>query len=76
MSTHFVVPPEFHGQRLDRFLVSVLADRSRSQLQRLIAEGHVAIATTAGRQKTAKPNLQLRQGDRVTLDAPVPSAAA
>jgi 23S rRNA pseudouridine1911/1915/1917 synthase len=73
VNTHFVVPPEFDGQRLDRFLVSVLADRSRSQLQRLISEGHVVIATTTGHQKTAKPNLQLREGDRVTLDAPEPT---
>ena len=73
MNTHFVVPAEFDGQRLDRFLVSVLADRSRSQLQRLITDGYVVIATTTGQQKTAKPNLQLREGDRVTLDAPEPT---
>ena len=29
------------GQRLDRFLVSVLADHSRSQIQKLITDGHV-----------------------------------
>jgi len=39
----FTVPPDFDGQRLDRFLVSVLADHSRSQIQRLIADGRVAL---------------------------------
>jgi 23S rRNA pseudouridine1911/1915/1917 synthase len=39
----FTVPPDFDGQRLDRFLVSVLAEHSRSQIQRLIADGRVAL---------------------------------
>jgi 23S rRNA pseudouridine1911/1915/1917 synthase len=68
----FEVPLEFDGQRLDRFLVSVLADQSRSQLQRLITEGHVAIATASGLKKGAKSNLQLHEGDRIALDIPAP----
>jgi 23S rRNA pseudouridine1911/1915/1917 synthase len=75
VSIDFVVPPEFEGQRLDRFLVSVLADHSRSQLQRLIAGGHVGVTTRAGPAKTAKANLALREGDRVQVDMP-PSQAA
>jgi 23S rRNA pseudouridine1911/1915/1917 synthase len=74
-STHhepidFEVPGEFDGQRLDRFLVSVLADHSRSQLQRLITGGHVTVSTGSGLTKAAKPNLQLREGDHVRVDAP------
>jgi 23S rRNA pseudouridine1911/1915/1917 synthase len=66
----FQVPPEFDGQRLDRFLVSVLADQSRSQLQRLITDGHVTVSTASGLNKAAKSNLQLREADRVRVDSP------
>ena len=37
----FTVPSDFDGHRLDRFLVSVLGGYSRSQIQKLIADGHV-----------------------------------
>ena len=72
---NFEVPSEFDGQRLDRFLVGVLADHSRSQLQRLITEGHVAVTTGSGLTKSAKSNLQLRTGDRVHVDEPAPRPA-
>ena len=36
-----VVEPEQDGLRLDHFLTAVLPDHSRSQVQRLIREGHV-----------------------------------
>jgi 23S rRNA pseudouridine1911/1915/1917 synthase len=68
----FEVPSDFNGQRLDRFLVSVLGDQSRSQLQRLITDGHVTVTTGSGLTKGAKSNLQLREGDRVSVDAPAP----
>ena len=68
----FEVPPDFDGQRLDRFLVSVLAEHSRSQLQRLIADGHITVTTSSGKAKTPKPNLQLREGDRIQMDVPQP----
>jgi 23S rRNA pseudouridine1911/1915/1917 synthase len=70
------VSPEFDGQRLDRFLVAVLADQSRSQLQRLIADGHVTVTTASGRAKTAKANLALKEGDRIQLDPPAPRPTA
>ena len=72
MPIDFVVPPDFEGQRLDRFLVSVLADQSRSQLQRLIADGHVTVTTPSGAPKTAKANLSLKDGDRIQVEAPPP----
>ncbi len=59
----FVVTSEFKGQRLDRFLVSVLADYSRSQIQKLIADGQVVVAA-----REARPNLTVRAGDRVTVN--------
>jgi 23S rRNA pseudouridine1911/1915/1917 synthase len=61
----FEVPPEYDKQRLDRFLVSVLGDLSRSQIQRLIADGHVAVANRA-----ARANLAMREGDRVSVTMP------
>jgi 23S rRNA pseudouridine1911/1915/1917 synthase len=67
----FTVPPEFDGQRLDRFLVSVLADQSRSQIQRLIGEGHVAVP-----RGQAKPNLAVREGERIQVDVPPPAPSA
>src|SRR5215510_9536910 len=66
----FVVPAEFEGERLDRFLVSVLADQSRSQIQKLITDGRVTLD-----RKHAKANLALRPGDRVTVDLPPPAPA-
>ena len=72
VSLAFDVPAEFDSQRLDRFLVSVLADQSRSQLQRLIADGHVTVATASGLNKSAKSNLQLHEGDHVCVEAPAP----
>jgi 23S rRNA pseudouridine1911/1915/1917 synthase len=73
MALEFEVPPEYDGQRLDRFLVSVLEGHSRSQIQRLIADGHVAML--AGRRAApAKANLAVREGDRVGIDLPAPAA--
>jgi 23S rRNA pseudouridine1911/1915/1917 synthase len=69
--TDLVVPPEQGGQRLDRFLTSFLGSHSRSQLQKLIADG---LVTVAGR--TAKANLTLKDGDRVRIELPVPVASA
>jgi 23S rRNA pseudouridine1911/1915/1917 synthase len=60
-----IVPSDFDGQRLDRFLVSVLEGYSRSQVQKLIADGHV-VATGRG----ARANLTMHNGDRVTVDLP------
>ena len=61
----FVVPEDAEPQRLDRFLVSVLPEHSRSQIQRLIEDGHV---TLVGR--TAKANLLVRPGDQMSVVIP------
>jgi 23S rRNA pseudouridine1911/1915/1917 synthase len=61
------VPDESNGVRLDQFLVSVLEGRSRSQIQRLIKDGHVRVA---GRE--AKPNQPVKAGQAVTVDSPDP----
>lgn len=61
----FTVPPDFNGERLDRFLVSVLESHSRSQIQKLIADGHVTLD-----RREARANLAMREGERVTVDLP------
>jgi len=61
----FTVPPDFIGERLDRFLVSVLESHSRSQIQKLIADGHVALD-----RREARANLAMQEGERVTVDLP------
>jgi 23S rRNA pseudouridine1911/1915/1917 synthase len=61
------VPDDSEGVRLDQFLVSVVADHSRSQIQRLIKEGHVLVA---GRE--AKANQAVKVGQSITLDVPEP----
>jgi 23S rRNA pseudouridine1911/1915/1917 synthase len=69
----FVVPAEFDGQRLDRMLVSVLGDYSRSQIQRLISDRHVDIqreGPRGGRAHETRANLVVRQGDRVSIALP------
>jgi 23S rRNA pseudouridine1911/1915/1917 synthase len=89
MPQEYVVPSDFDGQRLDRFLVSVLADQSRSQIQRLIADGHVVIrksrrrgasrppgtssVDTSGPPASAKANLVMREGDVISIDIPEPA---
>jgi 23S rRNA pseudouridine1911/1915/1917 synthase len=67
--TDLVVPAEQRGQRLDRFLTSFFGGHSRSQLQKLIADG---LVTVDGR--TAKANLALRDGDHVRVELPEPVA--
>jgi len=57
------------GERLDRYLSSVVPGQSRSQIQRLIEQGHVSVA---GRK--AKANLAVKAGDRITVDVPEPVA--
>jgi 23S rRNA pseudouridine1911/1915/1917 synthase len=64
----FDVPADYDGQRLDRVLVSMLADHSRSQLQRLITGGSIRVRGCVVR----KANTIVHGGDRVEVDAPAP----
>src|SRR6187397_1333933 len=58
------------GQRLDRFLAAHLPALSRSQIQRLIEDGHVTVSR--GR---AKPGLAIAAGTEVTVVVPPPAPA-
>jgi len=63
----FTVPADADGARLDRFLVSVIGDHSRSQIQRLIKDGFVHIAG-----RPVKPNQAVRSGQDVAVEIPEP----
>ncbi len=61
------VPEESAGIRLDRFLASILADHSRSQIQRLIKEGRIRVG-----DRDAKPNQAVKVGQAISVDVPAP----
>ncbi len=68
MATHTLnVPDDGDGTRLDRFLVSILPDHSRSYIQRLIKDGHVLVAG-----QPAKSNHQVKAGQAIQIDVPEP----
>ena len=70
-SIELTVSPEYAGQRLDRFLVSVLEQQSRSQIQKLIVDSRVHVRREGTSAATAaRANLAMREGDRVTVDLP------
>jgi 23S rRNA pseudouridine1911/1915/1917 synthase len=65
------IPDEAEGTRLDVYLASVLAGRSRSQIQRLIKDGHVRLDG-----RPAKANHAVKCGQRVEVDLPEAAEAA
>lgn len=68
---HFTVPDDAAGQRLDLFLVNVVPDRSRSQIQRLIKSEQARIDGAV----VTRPNVALRPGQSIALAVPPPVAA-
>jgi 23S rRNA pseudouridine1911/1915/1917 synthase len=68
VSLSFSVPDDSAGTRLDVFLVSVLAGHSRSNIQRLIKEGHVQVDG-----RGAKANQAIKTGQHVAVDVPEPT---
>ena len=67
MSTTFAVTDESAGARLDVFLTSVLGGHSRSNIQRLIKDGHVRVDGRPG-----KANQPTKAGQTVDVDLPEP----
>jgi 23S rRNA pseudouridine1911/1915/1917 synthase len=61
------VPDDSDGIRLDRFLVSILPEQSRSHIQRLIKQGLVRVA---GHE--AKSNQQVKTGQEISVEVPTP----
>lgn len=62
---HVEVAAEYDGVRLDSFLAALLPDRSRSQLQRLIKEGHVT-----GPVEGLKASMPVKAGQTFHIDLP------
>ncbi len=63
-----LVPAEFEGERVDRFLASSLElDMSRNYIQKLIGEGLLKV-----NDGTVKSSYRCREDDRVTLFIPAP----
>lgn len=62
-----VVAAEDAGTRLDRYLAQVNPDLSRSYIQHLIGDGHVAV-----NGRSVKPSYNVQPGDRISLVVPVP----
>jgi len=67
----FTVPEDSAGGRLDVFLTSMLAGHSRSQIQRLIKDGHVHVDG-----KLAKANQSMKAGQTVAVELPEPVEAS
>jgi 23S rRNA pseudouridine1911/1915/1917 synthase len=57
------------GQRIDRYIVSLLSDVSRSSVQQMIAEGNILV-----NGHTSKPGYVLRIGDEVQIVQSTPDA--
>jgi 23S rRNA pseudouridine1911/1915/1917 synthase len=64
-----IVPPEQNGQRLDQVLAALVPQQSRSQLQRLIKEGHVSVEGKAA----TRTNTPVVAGQSIDLDVPPPA---
>jgi 23S rRNA pseudouridine1911/1915/1917 synthase len=65
------VSDEHDGSRLDQFLAAVLGSHSRSQIQRLIRDGHVRTPA-----KHVRPSTPVHAGDRVAVAIPAPAPSA
>lgn len=67
----FPVDASQAGERLDLFLVARVGGQSRSQIQRLIRDGHVQVGG-----KPSRPNYAVRGGDVVAIEIPDPVPSA
>lgn len=67
------VSDDDHGQRLDKWLVALAPEFSRSHLQGLVERGHVRVATGAQVRVELTPSRKLVAGQRVELQL-VPTA--
>lgn len=62
-----IIEVESGGKRLDVYLCEELSELTRSRIQKLIAEGSIAVNGAA-----AKANLKLKPGDRIEVVVPQP----
>ena len=66
---HLKVTAEHHGTRLDHCITAVLPSRSRSQIQRLIRNGHVHL-----NKKSIRASHTVHVGDVIDLEIPEPES--
>jgi 23S rRNA pseudouridine1911/1915/1917 synthase len=66
---HETVPAALDGERLDR-VVAMLTGRPRSDVDRFVAEGRVAV----GGRVATKTGRKLRKGEVLSVDVPAPEA--
>lgn len=65
MGLQFCIEEEQSGERIDKFLSSVLPDLSRSYIQKLIKDGQVTVDDTV-----VKANYKLSNGELVNVEEP------
>ena len=70
---HLRVPPELHGERLDRALAALLPEFSRNWLAQLVAQGAVQLAGSAA----LKPARRVQAGMTLVIELrPTPASRA
>lgn len=69
--THFSVPSDRVGQRLDHFLKTYLADESRARVQQWIKDGHIK-RILDDQELTVSANYKIKEGDVFILEIPEP----
>jgi 23S rRNA pseudouridine1911/1915/1917 synthase len=70
-SFEVTVTPDHDGERLDTYLATVVTDRSRSQIQKLIKDGLVR----SGDGKDLRASTPVRGGQQFTVQVPAPEPA-
>jgi 23S rRNA pseudouridine1911/1915/1917 synthase len=70
MTRTIEVEADYDGSRLDSFLTALLPEQSRSQIQRLIKDGHVT-----GPGSALRPSTPVRTGQHYSVDVPEATAA-
>ncbi|WP_050614707.1 RluA family pseudouridine synthase [Bacillus testis] len=63
----YTIEEEQNGERLDKFVSTANEDLSRTQVQLLIKDGHVAV-----NGQPVKTNYKIRTNDQVTVEIPAP----
>ena len=69
------VESDHDGLRLDNFLTALIPELSRSQVQRLIKEGHVERSPKAGPAPGVRASMTVRSGQVFSVDVHEPVAA-
>jgi 23S rRNA pseudouridine1911/1915/1917 synthase len=66
------VGPDNDGDRLDRFLASIISDMSRVRLQTLVKNNHCQLTRQNQTQSALDPSLRVKLDDEISLRVPPP----